>query len=421
MEKKCDDSKKSSSSEIKEDVTKTKQKKHDGDDTSKMTLATEKAKKGRRAMCERCDRPLSACICSALPTTISLESLIQKCRIIVLQHPHELRRKNRSLPIIELCLQSHKKEEHSEPSDSSKTFENAKEENLEGENTKQKRNINKSKIKKLSVIQTGKDCLYTVVARRLGDLIPEKITRLINDTNHALLVYPSENSVSLQEALKILNERQELSQKSEKENDIKLNEQQGTSDELNSKILDQDIDNDKITLIFLDATWKYAREMDAKTAALSLWPKDLIRVQLSPTNNSDASDSNNDKEEKESKKKTTTESIPSGFIPHRFDIRTPPSENHLSTAECIAWVVSSIEGNPLIYDTFMKPLDYMVHLWHSYEEKDNVGSYYGPNYQEELKDKDEKQEDNSNNKDSTKRKRNEGRNVCRKRPKLFSD
>jgi hypothetical protein len=49
--------------------------------------------------------------------------------------------------------------------------------------------------------------------------------------------------------------------------------------------------------------------------------------------------------------------------PRRFDIRTPPSPCHLSTAECLAWVVSRVEDDPTLYDTFMKPLDCMVQKW----------------------------------------------------------
>ena len=49
--------------------------------------------------------------------------------------------------------------------------------------------------------------------------------------------------------------------------------------------------------------------------------------------------------------------------PRRFDIRTPPSPCHLSTAECLAWVVARVEDDPTLYDTFMKPLDCMVQKW----------------------------------------------------------
>jgi len=50
----------------------------------------------------------------------------------------------------------------------------------------------------------------------------------------------------------------------------------------------------------------------------------------------------------------------------RFNIRTPPSPEHLSTAECLAWVASKVEEDPIIYDTLMKPLDSMVQKWRSF-------------------------------------------------------
>jgi DTW domain-containing protein YfiP len=58
--------------------------------------------KSRRQICFRCQRPTPrACICSALPQEpIKLENTV----IVVLQHPHELKQKNRSIPILELCM-----------------------------------------------------------------------------------------------------------------------------------------------------------------------------------------------------------------------------------------------------------------------------------------------------------------------------
>lgn len=51
----------------------------------------------------------------------------------------------------------------------------------------------------------------------------------------------------------------------------------------------------------------------------------------------------------------------------RFDIRTPPSPDHLSTAECIATVLRELEGesNKDIFDLLMRPLDLMVSQWRS--------------------------------------------------------
>ena len=50
----------------------------------------------------------------------------------------------------------------------------------------------------------------------------------------------------------------------------------------------------------------------------------------------------------------------------------PPTSNHLSTAECIAWVLSAIERKPHIYEVLMGPLDLMVEKWRSFS--DNIES-----------------------------------------------
>jgi DTW domain-containing protein YfiP len=63
-----------------------------------------------------------------------------------------------------------------------------------------------------------------------------------------------------------------------------------------------------VNLIFLDATWKYAREMDKANLQHEQYPKGMLRVEIGPT----------DME---------------SFVPRRFGIRKPPSEHHLSTAE----------------------------------------------------------------------------------------
>ena len=226
------------------------------------TLATEVKKK--RPICSRCHRPTpQACICEALPDSpISLE----KCELVILQHPHEVRRKNRSLPLVELCV--------------------------------------------------DEQDMHTVVARQFGDQLDPSIMGLLQ--GNVMLVYPSEDAVSLTEGFKQTRERQ--------------------------------TENDKITVILLDATWKYAREMHKANESANRYPTNLIRVKLT------RDDWNVFAENSE-------------FKPARFDIRKPPSPDHLSTAESIAWVVSVMEGNSTCYDVIMKPLDLMVKKWRSFSNK----------------------------------------------------
>ena len=56
----------------------------------------------KRPICSHCHRPTpQACLCPALPTQLIQ---LQRCRCFVLQHPHEKRRKNASIPLVEMVL-----------------------------------------------------------------------------------------------------------------------------------------------------------------------------------------------------------------------------------------------------------------------------------------------------------------------------
>lgn len=56
----------------------------------------------KRVMCPRCARPSpSACICAALP---GQKIQLRRSQCLILQHPHETKLKNRSLPLVELCV-----------------------------------------------------------------------------------------------------------------------------------------------------------------------------------------------------------------------------------------------------------------------------------------------------------------------------
>lgn len=132
-----------------------------------------------------------------------------------------------------------------------------------------------------------------------------------------LLLYPGPKAVSLQEAMKQLKERQ------------------STSDDDSSPPR-------RINVLVLDGTWKYAKEMNQAND----YPERIIQIQLDPVKD-----------------------IPN-FTSGRFEIRPPPAPNYVSTAECIAWVVSQLErenekneNNNNLYHVLLKPLDYMVQKW----------------------------------------------------------
>ena len=239
------------------------------DKTGDEVPGVSEAKRRKRPICSRCERPMPrACICEALPDhPISLH----KCQMVVLQHPHESRRKNRSMPLVELCL--------------------------------------------------NKNDLQVVVGRRFGETIDPSVMALVQDPDrHVILVYPSADAVSLTQGLQQIQVRRK--------------------DEAHDA---------KITVVLLDGTWKYAREMNDANESTGQYPNHLIRVKIRPEDWKTMVGQHSDVE----------------FQPRRFDIRTPPSPSHLSTAECIAWLVATIEGDPSLFDTIMKPLDLMVEKWHS--------------------------------------------------------
>jgi len=210
--------------------------------------------KRKREICSHCQRPTpTACICSALPEE---RIILKRCHPLILQHPKESEHKNRSLPVVELCLDP--------------------------------------------------GSITTVVARRFGNAVdPKAVEMLQNPETPVWLVYPDDDrAISLSQTLVQLGD-------------------------------------ETPTIVFLDATWKYAKEMDQANERTHQYPAHMTRVQLS------MDDLRN-------------------LTPRRFDIRTPLSDQHLSTAECIAWVLSKVEGKPEIYDTVMKPLDLMVSQWHSF-------------------------------------------------------
>lgn len=248
-----------------------------------------------RLICDRCKRPSpKACICSALPNS---PVVFSKCCVLVLVHPLELKRKNRSLPLIELCVVD--------------TYPP---------------HMNIDSI-------TPEFSLCTQVGRKFHITMDPVIQKLLHRQNlDTLLIFPSPDAILLQEALDVVHKRRN-----------------NQTDEVH-----------RIILIFVDATWKQAKEMEQACTAHHIWPDHVIRVRLQPQDFMGRPDSF---------EKTFTNSNAVDFEgnlryqPKRFHIRTPPSESHFSTAESIAMVTSRIEGNAGLYDTFMKPLDLMVQKW----------------------------------------------------------
>jgi len=240
----------------------------------------------------------------------------------VLQHPHEARRKNRSLPLIEMCFAA-------------------------------------------STDQNDEDdwSIKTLIGRRLGDKTPEKLMKLIQSSEDVILVFPDDDKKFLRDGVNCETRAMSLHEGLEELKIRRLVGRQQKYPENKNNLDSSDIfHNERVipaTLIFIDATWKYAKEMVATNTRMELWPKDLIRVSLFPFDN-------NCNEISFVQESRIRSSVPIGFRPNRFDIRTPPSVKHLSTAECIAWVTSVVEEDPDLYKILMKPLDAMVKQWNQF-------------------------------------------------------
>ena len=258
----------------------------------------------RRATCQTCDFPSRTCICPALPS-VPLHALFRKCRIIVLQHPHELRRKNRSMPLVNLCVFG---------------------------------NTNPG-------MRPEQDfAMRTIVSRGLGPDQHADVINILNDPHEVIvLVFPGPNAIDLEQGIKLAEKKCGFDKKEE---------QRRTSTLLTRKI----------TLLFIDATWKHAREMKAKLTSC-LECKHWIQVQLIPTGSENADSSLHQNVKQSTGEHIIESTAQTTFVQRRFQIRAPPSPNHLSTAECLAWVASRVEENPLIYEKITKVLDYMVRLW----------------------------------------------------------
>ena len=274
----------------------------DSDDKSQQVQQRHVPKK--RPICTRCQRPTPlACICEGLPES---PIYLQHCRVLVLQHPHEERRKNRSLPLIQLCLAA------------------------------------------------DTTAMTVVQGRRFGDQAPHAVEMLQQKSSKVLLIFPEQPVV-----LDHTTGRPILSKEPPKP-PLSLSEARAfcRGADSNTTTQNESETNPSILVVILDATWKYAKEMDKINAELGLYPSHMERVALSWDD---------------------PWRPPEATVPCRFDIRTPPSDVHLSTAECLAWVLSALEceapdppqqkssknehGSSL-YARLMKPLDVMVRKWH---------------------------------------------------------
>ena len=109
--------------------------------------------------------------------------------------------------------------------------------------------------------------MKTIIARRLGIYCDNDVMELLHDPNEvAVLVFPHEDALELEDGLRLAEERF-------KSNNIDINNNNNNAKKEKRK---------KMTLIFIDATWKCAKEMEKCTDSDNEWPTNLIRVQITP-------------------------------------------------------------------------------------------------------------------------------------------
>ena len=326
-------------------------------DTANPAGAQSGQQKSKRPVCHGCNFPPRTCLCPSLPPK-PLHTLFRKCRIVVMQHPHELKRKNRSLPLVELCMFGIGGERNEETS--------CKEGSIEVKS-------------KTNTPAHGRDfVMKTIVGRRFGDHCDLDVMNILRDTNEVVvLVFPHKQALDLEAGFRLAEERCGIDRNEEKKTDC--HDGGDSSDVIDSTASTKGPKLKKITLIFIDATWQHAKEMEAATENAGEWPQNLIRVQMTPSSAGGVKvhvngsckrtdeDNNGDNESESTNNSNKRET----FIERRFLIRTPPSPDHLSTAESIAWIASRVENNPQIHESIMKALDYMVEIWRGFTAADN--------------------------------------------------
>jgi DTW domain-containing protein YfiP len=172
--------------------------------------------------------------------------------------------------------------------------------------------------------------LHLCIGRRLGNETDPNILNLLQPPNIPILLYPGESNSDVQ-VLSLSQAKVQLQQRKE---EMKLKQEP----------------SGKIVVLGLDATWKYAREMHLANQKDNHYPSHMLQVSLQ------------------------AEDFPESFRPRRFDIRTTPGDNTtwMSTAECIAWVLSQLESKPDLFSTIMRPLDEMVKKWNSFVQKPKI-------------------------------------------------
>ena len=409
--------------------------------------------KRRRILCDRCHRPKpQTCLCDSLPPPTSNKIELHRTEIVVLQHPLEVKNhkaaSHRSVPLLELVL--------NESSLTLCTGRRLGEESLGQELLNRIRyRYQKNTVKKEECCNDNKDNTNNNNDNDdneecLPILVFPKIKVSVNDINanaNATNEYYREDEATVLSLKGLLKKLHNDDGNDDDNNNIDNN---NTS---NDNIDNPDNDDSavvlvprkpplppnknnkrhkKIVLLVLDATWRHAREMHIANIKAGMYPPHMLRLALEKEDLCFDDEDDNDNADNDNS------SASAAFRPGRFRLRgkaskkgykkqkkkdvdddnnnnnnnggngngngcddndEPIDETWMSTAECIAWIVSKLEattgtsnnnssskyncnnehkqcnnsneslsGSDL-YEILMKPLDAMVNKWKSYMDK----------------------------------------------------
>jgi DTW domain-containing protein YfiP len=316
------------------------------DEQEELIQITNQVKK--RAVCATCHRPkASTCICSALPKE-KIQLHYTYC--VILQHPNEAKQhQNRTLPFIEHCID----EEHY------------------------------LKIIGRRLPSLTKDSVIVPIplCSAHNDVISNNNNTEITDTATTNSISDDNDEIRSQYVLRmngILDQNGNFITAQSPTTIWLLSPNDTTAISLTEALYEWEeqkratlnyTNYPKIIVFVIDATWKYAKEMDRSNVQHDCYPSSIMqRIQLTPSDFDHPIFAQQQQQQQQHGNFTSNDTA---VALHRFSIRTPPKSDaksnmiYLSTAECLAYVLARIERNDSIYYTIMKPLDLMVQQWHA--------------------------------------------------------
>ena len=374
------------------------QQQQNNNNTSGHAVINTKQKKTarRRSVCARCSRPKpQTCICASLPDSLIY---LDKVEIVILQHPLEIKNHkstaNRSVPLLELCLHPsslhllhgrrfgteslgeelytklhHRGTTHDEFQEYIPVLVFPKLNMEQCSNRNSNSNVQRHHHRHQQQYRQGRgerdDNIDKKKDQKENDDEDNSRKNTNSDSNETRY-YREEDAIvySLKELLHKLKQDGDKEEKSKNE-----------MNEPTIVFSKQKMKKRKILLLVLDATWKHAREMHKANIRLHQYPLHMLRLHLTkedfttnhaPPNNGhvtnkfrpgrfqlrgkastkgynikkgNSSNTNNSNNKNNKRKKGNQRKEKDA------DDEEPLDGTWMSTAECIAWIVSEIEEN----------------------------------------------------------------------------